>query len=81
MGRAKALRRITPSNLREFIMECPEALLNVPVYQVLLACPGIGAVTVKDVLGRAGVWPFIPLGELTIGEKTIILELLPTKIR
>ena len=73
MGRLRTGR----FSLTEVLRTTPEALRNVDLWAVLLACPGIGKDKARTVCERAHVWPHLTLAELTPRQRKVLLENLP----
>ena len=81
--RGRALARVADGQLavREVIRDGYGALETCPVYKVLEAAPTVGPETVREVLSRAHIWPFVPLQDLTELERTTILDKLPVRVK
>ncbi len=58
--------RVTPE---QAVLAPPKPLWATCLSDMLLACPGIGPIRVREVCEGAGVWPLTPMVELTHEER------------
>lgn len=57
----------------------PEPLKKTDIWEILLACRGLGREGVRVILERAVIWPHTGLGELTKNERYRIIKCLPKR--
>lgn len=69
--------RVTAS---ETLRRRPRPLRTASLWQVLLACPGVGAMRARRICEDAGVWPLLKLQELSPRQvEEIVLRLPPSQ--
>lgn len=67
---------LTPA---EAVLTPPGPLSSAPVYDCLVACPGLGPKKCRAILEGARVWPLTPMANLTLPERRAIIQALPHK--
>ena len=82
-ARAHALESLEKGEVKpaEILREPPVALKKTDIWDILLACHGLGREEVRVILERASIWPHTQLGLLTKRERLDIIKELPERVR
>lgn len=82
-ARASALEALEKGEVSivEYLRSPPVALKKTDIWDLLLACPGIGPQIAKMVVLQANVWPHTHLGRLKPGPRKRIIENLPERCK